>query len=110
MTSPLGESRGGTPVGERIPKGIRAASVDAELAKQRFPAFRFLFSFVIAFCRHCERSEAIQSLSQAALDCFVAIAPRNDGFGETGVAKRQTRHHHPRTLFRPELRASRGWN
>jgi hypothetical protein len=30
--------------------------------------------------RHCERSEAIQKLSAGAiLDCFIAIAPRNDG-------------------------------
>jgi hypothetical protein len=27
--------------------------------------------------RHCERSEAIQRLGKK-LDCFVAIAPRND--------------------------------
>jgi hypothetical protein len=45
MTSPLGESRGGTPEGERIPKGMRAASDDAEVVEQRFPAFRFPFLF-----------------------------------------------------------------
>jgi hypothetical protein len=45
MTSPSGESRGGTPVGERIPKGMRAAFDDAVVVEQRFPAFRFLFSF-----------------------------------------------------------------
>jgi hypothetical protein len=42
MTSPLGESRGGTPSGERIPKGMRAASDDAEDTDQRLAAFRFL--------------------------------------------------------------------
>src|ERR1700756_3007678 len=36
---------------------------------------------VVCF-RHCERSEAIQS-HEAGLDCFVAVAPRNDG-GEIG--------------------------
>ena len=45
MTSPLGESRGGTPEGERIPKGMRAAPDGAVVAKQRFPAFRFPFFF-----------------------------------------------------------------
>jgi hypothetical protein len=31
--------------------------------------------------RHCERSEAIQNLFCGdSLDCFVAFAPRNDGF------------------------------
>jgi hypothetical protein len=59
MTSPLGESRGGTPEGERIPKGMRAAPDSAEVAKQRFPAFRFPYFFR----RHCEErsDEAIQS-------------------------------------------------
>ena len=32
----------------------------------------------IAYFRHCERSEAIQSHKER-LDCFVASAPRNDG-------------------------------
>ncbi len=33
-------------------------------------------------CCHCERSEAIQNLSRCEiLDCFVAVAPRNDGPG-----------------------------
>jgi hypothetical protein len=50
MTSPLGESRGGTPEGERIPKGMRAAPDGAVVVKQRFPAFRFPFSMR----RHCE--------------------------------------------------------
>jgi hypothetical protein len=31
------------------------------------------------YSRHCERSEAIQGPHHAALDCFVARAPRNDG-------------------------------
>src|SRR6185312_15839852 len=30
---------------------------------------------------HCERSEAIQSLTRGELDCFVADAPRNDDGG-----------------------------
>jgi hypothetical protein len=46
MTSPLGESRGGTPSGERIPKGMRAASDDAEDTDQRLAAFRFFILFV----------------------------------------------------------------
>jgi hypothetical protein len=28
--------------------------------------------------RHCERSEAIHSVKRR-MDCFVAVAPRNDG-------------------------------
>ncbi len=53
MTSPSGESRGGTPVGERIPKGMRAVPDGMVVVEQRFPAFRFLFlswlsRFVIA--------------------------------------------------------------
>src|SRR6266496_6590286 len=32
------------------------------------------------FPRHCERSEAIHLTACGAMDCFVAIAPRNDGF------------------------------
>src|SRR5436190_10715221 len=31
--------------------------------------------------RHCERSEAIQLSARGAMDCFVALAPRNDGDG-----------------------------
>jgi hypothetical protein len=33
--------------------------------------------------RHCERSEAIQSLLCGLLDCFVAFAPRNDEESDT---------------------------
>jgi len=29
--------------------------------------------------RHCERSEAIQLSARCWMDCFVALAPRNDG-------------------------------
>jgi len=29
--------------------------------------------------RHCERSEAIHLEANRSVDCFVAIAPRNDG-------------------------------
>jgi hypothetical protein len=45
MTSPLGESRGGTPEGELPLNGGRAAPDGAVVAKQRFPAFRFPFCF-----------------------------------------------------------------
>ena len=44
----------------------------------RLSAFRFLrFYLFFGFLRHCERSEAIQCSPQG-LDCFVAVAPRND--------------------------------
>src|ERR1700691_4507421 len=39
----------------------------------RLSAFRFL-----RFFRHCERKRSNPALYRAALDCFVAFAPRND--------------------------------
>jgi hypothetical protein len=48
MTSPLGESRGGTPTGERARKA-RAAPDGAEVVAQRLPAFRILFLGVVIF-------------------------------------------------------------
>ena len=42
--------------------------------------------------RHCERSEAIHSSACGAMDCFVAVAPRNDddGLFEIRIPNEQT--------------------
>ena len=61
--TPFGENRGGTPTGELpLSQGGRAASQGAEVVEQRLSAFRFLY--LLAF--------------------FIL------GFGETGVAKKET--------------------
>jgi hypothetical protein len=45
MTNPFGESRGGTPTGERIRKGAGRADRAADM-DQRLSAFRFLSFFL----------------------------------------------------------------
>jgi len=72
MTSPFGESRGGTPAGERARKR-RAAQAALSVARParrlraghqtlRLPAFRFLFlSFVIA--GHSRSKNGVASLA-----------------------------------------------
>ncbi len=74
MTSLFGESRGGTPEGERIPKGMRAVPAGTEVAKQRFPAFRFLILFPF-FLRHCrQKREARLRLNDPAIHAVTRLA------------------------------------
>src|SRR4029453_5008341 len=46
-------------------------------SKRRARTRRF-FVWIRPYPRHCERSEAIHRAAREGMDCFVAIAPRND--------------------------------
>jgi len=51
-------------------------TVESALIGQR--KFDFWRNGILSRDRHCERSEAIQTDCDRELDCFVAVAPRND--------------------------------
>ena len=101
--SPLGESRGGTPEGEPSPLGRRRTPTGAE--EDRAPSGVLLPYY---FIRHCEarRAEAIQKGREERLDCFVAIAPRNDDSETGGVKDTNEGTTTLGVLFLPRVRAS----
>jgi hypothetical protein len=61
------------------PPNIMVPRQIGEIFRPLRPRLRYCMGwFPPALCRHGERSEAIHRAASGGMDCFVAIAPRND--------------------------------